>query len=170
MLSSASQTHLHHQPCHVSRPGCVSTVSPHQPFHVIIHCMCQLFLHVINVFIFDARFMLSDVLFEPAINHFIFSTLCAELPPPPPPYYPLLSLEVTTPQNKINYFDAVITYARKPVSQGCLSRIQLSVHATRRTPLGASPLVQAMPAWSVKTRRAPSGPVSYTHLTLPTKA
>ena len=34
--------------------------------------------------------------------------------------------------------------------------MQLTLHATRRTPHGASRLVQAMPAWSVKPRRAPS--------------
>ncbi|CAM9463532.1 unnamed protein product, partial [Laminaria digitata] len=38
----------------------------------------------------------------------------------------------------------------------CLhNRMQL-IHTTRRTPHGASRLVQAMSAWSVKTRRAPS--------------
>ena len=34
--------------------------------------------------------------------------------------------------------------------------MQLTLHATRRTPHGASRLVLAMSAWSVKTRRAPS--------------
>ena len=34
--------------------------------------------------------------------------------------------------------------------------MQLTHHATRRTPHGASRLVQAMSAWAVKTRRAPS--------------
>ena len=37
-----------------------------------------------------------------------------------------------------------------------LSRMQLVLHATRLTPYGASRLVQAMSAWSVKTRRAPA--------------
>ena len=37
-----------------------------------------------------------------------------------------------------------------------LCRMQLTLHATRRTPCGASRLVQAMSAWLVKTRRAPS--------------
>ena len=36
------------------------------------------------------------------------------------------------------------------------SRMYLSLHATRRTPHGASRFQQAMSAWSVKTRRAPS--------------
>ena len=35
--------------------------------------------------------------------------------------------------------------------------MQLTLYATRRTPHGASRLVQAMSAWSVKIRRAPSG-------------
>ena len=37
-----------------------------------------------------------------------------------------------------------------------LSRMKLTLHATRRTPQGASRLVLAMCAWSVKTRRAPA--------------
>ena len=37
-----------------------------------------------------------------------------------------------------------------------LERMQLTFHATRRTSHGASRLVQAMSAWLVKTRRAPS--------------
>ena len=36
------------------------------------------------------------------------------------------------------------------------SKVQLTLHETRRTPHGASRLVQAMSAWLVKTRRAPS--------------
>ena len=35
--------------------------------------------------------------------------------------------------------------------------MQLTLHVTRRTPHGASRLVRAMSAWSVKTRHAPSG-------------
>ena len=34
--------------------------------------------------------------------------------------------------------------------------MQLTLHATRRTPHDASRLMQAMSAWSVKTRHAPS--------------
>ena len=34
--------------------------------------------------------------------------------------------------------------------------MQLTLHATRRTPQGASRLVQAISAWSVRTRHAPS--------------
>ena len=37
-----------------------------------------------------------------------------------------------------------------------LSRMQLTFHATRPTPHGASRLVQATSAWSAKTRRSPS--------------
>ena len=44
----------------------------------------------------------------------------------------------------------------KSASQAVLSRMQLTLHATRLTPHGASRLVQAMSAWSVKTRHAPS--------------
>ena len=45
---------------------------------------------------------------------------------------------------------------KKCASQAILSRMQLTLHATRRTPDGALRLVQAKSAWSVKTRRAPS--------------
>ena len=47
-------------------------------------------------------------------------------------------------------------YARKSVSQAIRSKMQLTLHATRPTPHGASRLMQAMSAWSVKIRRAPS--------------
>ena len=47
-------------------------------------------------------------------------------------------------------------YARTSASQAVLSRMQLTVHATRRTPHGDLRLVLAMSAWSVKIRRAPS--------------
>ena len=47
-------------------------------------------------------------------------------------------------------------YARKSASQAVLTKMQLTLHATRRTPHGASRLVQAMSAWSVKTLRGPS--------------
>ena len=47
-------------------------------------------------------------------------------------------------------------YARKPASEAVLDRMQLSLHADRRTPLAASCLVQEKFAWSVKTRRPPS--------------
>ena len=44
----------------------------------------------------------------------------------------------------------------KSVLRAVLGRMQFTLHATRRTPHGASRLVQAMSAWLVKTRRAPS--------------
>ena len=65
----------------------------------------------------------------------------------------LLSLEVATPENKS--VRCCHPYARKSASKAVLSRKQLTL-ATRRTPHGASRLVQAMSAWWVKTRRAPS--------------
>ena len=46
--------------------------------------------------------------------------------------------------------------ARKSASQAVLSRMQLTLHVTRRTPHAASRLVLAMTVWSVKTRLAPS--------------
>ena len=44
----------------------------------------------------------------------------------------------------------------KSVLRAVLGRMQFTLHATRRTPHGASRLVQAMSAWLVKTRRGPS--------------
>ena len=44
----------------------------------------------------------------------------------------------------------------KSVLRAVLGRTQFTRHATRRTPHGASRLVQAMSAWLVKTQRAPS--------------
>ena len=44
----------------------------------------------------------------------------------------------------------------KSVLRAVLGRIQFTLHATCRTPHGASRLVQAMSAWLVKTRRGPS--------------
>ena len=59
---------------------------------------------------------------------------------------------------QINSFGAVIHMQESPPHErllvGCSS--QPTLHATRRTPHRASRLVQAMPAWLVKTRRAPS--------------
>ena len=65
---------------------------------------------------------------------------------------------VLIPPPPINSLDAAIhVFARKFVSQeAVLSRMQLTLHATRPTPHGASRLVRAMSAWSVKTRRASS--------------
>ena len=44
----------------------------------------------------------------------------------------------------------------KSASQAVHTRMQCTLHATHRTPHCASRLVQAMSAWSVKTRHAPS--------------
>ena len=57
---------------------------------------------------------------------------------------------------QIKSFEAVIHMKIKSASQAALSRMQLTLHATRRTPHGASRLVLAISAWSVKTRHAPS--------------
>ena len=45
---------------------------------------------------------------------------------------------------------------RKSASHVVLSRMQLTLHATRRTPHGASRSMNSMLAWLVKTRRPPS--------------
>ena len=47
-------------------------------------------------------------------------------------------------------------YARKSALQAVVSGLKLTLQATRRTPHGASCLVLAMSAWSVKNRRAAS--------------
>ena len=44
----------------------------------------------------------------------------------------------------------------KYVLRAVFGRMQFTLHTTRRTPHGASRLVQAMSAWLVRTRRAPS--------------
>ena len=44
----------------------------------------------------------------------------------------------------------------KSVLRAVLRRMQFTLHVTRRTPHGASRLVQAMSVWLVKTRRPPS--------------
>ena len=43
-----------------------------------------------------------------------------------------------------------LSFIRKSASRAVLTRMQLTHHATRQTHNGASRLVQAMPAWSVK--------------------
>ena len=66
-------------------------------------------------------------------------------------YYPTLPPS----QKKKQFIGRCHPYARKSASLAVLSRMQLTLHATRPTPHGASRLVQqAMPAWSAKTRRA----------------
>ena len=67
---------------------------------------------------------------------------------------PLMSLAVVTPE--IKYIRRCHPCTRKCVSQAVLRRMQLTLHAIRRTPSGSSRLVLAMSAWSGKTRRVPS--------------
>ena len=75
--------------------------------------------------------------------------------------YPLLSLEWPHQKTK-KLIGAVIRIQEsrhkvpKSVLRGVLGRTRSTIHATRRTPHGASRLVQAMSAWLVKTRRTPS--------------
>ena len=69
--------------------------------------------------------------------------------------YPLLSLEATTPENPPP-INSMLSSICKSASQAVLSRMQLTLHATRRTPHGASGLAQAMSAWSAESRPAPS--------------
>ena len=67
---------------------------------------------------------------------------------------PLLFLEVATPENKSMPW--TVSSIQKFASNVVLSRMQLTLHATRRTPRGTSRLVLAMSTWSVKARRPPS--------------
>ena len=57
-----------------------------------------------------------------------------------------------------------------PASQAVLSRMLLTLHVSRRTPHGASRLVHAESAWSIKTRHAPSrrrrDAMAYGHTTM----
>ena len=64
-------------------------------------------------------------------------------------YCPLSLQEVVTPENKQS-IGRCHPYSIKSASQAVPGRMQLSLHATRPTPHGASRLVQAMPARSVK--------------------
>ena len=66
--------------------------------------------------------------------------------------YPLLCLWKWPHQKKIHF--TLSGVCKKFARRALLSRMLLALHATRRTPHCASRLVQAMPAWSVKARRA----------------
>ena len=66
----------------------------------------------------------------------------------------LLSLEVATTENKSVLW--TLSSICESASKAVFSGMQLTLHATRPTPCGASRLVQTMRAWSVKTRRVPS--------------
>ena len=59
-------------------------------------------------------------------------------------------------ENKINYLNLSAICINIEHSKMVLSRMQPMFHATRLIPHGASRLVRALSAWSVKTRRAPS--------------
>ena len=75
---------------------------------------------------------------------------------------PIAVSEVATQENKVKLIGAVIhtqesrNKVPKSVLRAVFGRMQFTLHATRRTPHGALRLVQAMSAWLVKTRRAPS--------------
>ena len=60
-------------------------------------------------------------------------------------------------RKQINEFVGVIHMQKKSISKAVLSGMQLTLHATRRTPRGSSRLVRAMSLWSVKTRRVRPG-------------
>ena len=68
--------------------------------------------------------------------------------------HPLLSQEVATPDN--NSIHWTLSSICESASKAVLSRMQLTLRAARPTLHGASPLVQEMSAWSVKTRRGSS--------------
>ena len=68
---------------------------------------------------------------------------------------------VATPENEVTHWRCHRKQGSrrklpKSVLQAVLGRMQFILHATRRTPHGASISVQAMSAWLVKTRRGPS--------------
>ena len=70
-------------------------------------------------------------------------------------------LEVATPRNERKIEAVILVHESthkvwKSASRVVLCRMHFTVHVTPRTPHGASRLVQAMSAWSAKTRRAPS--------------
>ena len=80
--------------------------------------------------------------------------------------YIVISIAVfgmTTPENKVTHWCGAVIHKQesrqkvpKSVFRALLGKMQFTLHATRRTPHGASRRVQAMSAWLVKARRAPS--------------
>ena len=64
-------------------------------------------------------------------------------PPLPPP--PLVKSKLSSIRKKVR-----TSYRPLPASQGVPSRMQLTLHAARRTPHGASRVVHTMSTWSVK--------------------
>ena len=69
--------------------------------------------------------------------------------------HPLPSLGIVHARKQINSSDAIIHIQHLP-QKLFLVKFTAHLHATRLTPHGASRLIQAMSAWSAKTRRAPS--------------
>ena len=75
---------------------------------------------------------------------------------------PIAVSGVATPENRAEVIGAVIHKQEsrhkmpKSVLRVVLGRMQFTLHAARRTPHGSSRLVQAISAWSVETRCAPS--------------
>ena len=57
---------------------------------------------------------------------------------------------------RLNRSPAITHKLPKSASQAVISRVQLILQSAHRAPHGALRLVQAMSAWSVKTRRAPT--------------
>ena len=84
----------------------------------------------------------SNVTFEPGASGEMLANNPTRarfpIPPPPPASKHTQGAEVRPPHKSV-----------------VLSSMKLTLHATRRTPHGASRLVHAMPARSVKTRQAP---------------
>ena len=84
--------------------------------------------------------------------------------------YSLLSLDVATAENKSIHSTLSSICKKGRLKSGSFSGMQLNLKATRPTPHGAPRSVQAMSAWSAKTRRAPSrhsrGTKAYGHTTM----
>ena len=76
--------------------------------------------------------------------------------------YPLLSLDVATPENRSSHSTLVIRLQESrhkvptSASEAVLSRMQFTLHAAGRIPPGGSRLVKATHAYSMQTRHAPS--------------
>ena len=102
---------------------------------------------------------------RPHRHHARTSSLTLSFVPPilPPPFpKPSINLSTTLPPLPQTHAkpssdkQESAHKARKSASRVVLSKMQFTLHVTRRTPHGASRLVHAMSDWSVKTRRAPS--------------
>ena len=93
------------------------------------------------------------------------ATNCEAIEPSCQRYFHVLAIDssVAPPLSlDINYVEDITHVQQsthevpKSASQTVFSKVLLTLHATHRTPDGASRLLDAMFAWSVKTRRAPS--------------